>query len=42
MVSIHLNVHNTEYVKHNDLNDTNLKVLTFTRKTLFYELRNTE
>ena len=36
MIPIHLNKHNIDYVKHNDLNGTKV-----TRKTLFHKLRNT-
>ena len=41
MISIHLNKLNIDYVKHNDVNGTKLKILTFTFKTYFHELRNT-
>ena len=40
MISIHLYKHNTGYVKLNDLNGTKLKILKFTSKTDFHELKN--
>jgi hypothetical protein len=36
MIPIHLNKHNIDYVKHNDLKGTKLKILTFTRKAHFH------
>ena len=39
---MYMYMYNIENLKHNDLNGTNLKILTFTRKTHFHELRNTE
>ena len=41
MISIHWNKHNIDYVKHNDLNGTKVKILTFTLKTHYHELTNT-
>ena len=41
MISIHLNKHNIDYVKHNDWIGTKLMIVTFTRKTHFHELWNT-
>ena len=41
MIWIYLNKRNIDYVKHNDLNGTKQKILTFTHKTHFHELRNT-
>ena len=41
MISIHWNKHNIDYVKHNDLNGSKVKILTFTLKTHYHELTNT-
>ena len=41
MISFHLNKHNLDYVKHNDLNGTKFEILTLSRKRPFHELRNT-